>query len=345
MSALRGDELKAYVISTILAKTGLSNMNTYGVLRGLSETIYALLNNGYEEVDTLEIQRSIKTATGDYLTLWGIVSGVTRKVATKAKGSFLATAYEAGSISAGAWIAVVGTDLRFKVTSDVSFSTGTFDLPVEAEFAGTNYNIDDTTSLQFTTVVSGLDAVAASSGWIASPGTNDEDDDSLRARIEDRWASIGEGNPPSRYEYIAESISGVAEVKVVRTPRGYGTTDVVIASVDGIPSPELLAEVYSALSDAGLVCYDLQVVAPTVLACPIEIEYVGSSSEAEVAAAIREYALGVSIGGRLSVSKLYTSAIELLFINRVEVLSPDRDVVAGTEEKIIPTVTVRKVSA
>ncbi|MDR2743230.1 MAG: baseplate J/gp47 family protein, partial [Treponema sp.] len=51
---------------------------------------------------------------------------------------------------------------------------------------------------------------------------------------------------------------------IIRTPRGPGSTDVIIASVAGLPSPELLANVEAALYDHELMGFDVRVKAPDV---------------------------------------------------------------------------------
>lgn len=341
----RGDTLRSTIFSTALAKTGLSNMAKYGVFRGIFETLYKLFDAALGTIDTLADQRSIETATGTYLGQWGILCGVSRQLASKTVGKVTVKAYDAGSVPEGSWIAVDGTDLRLKATADTAFAAGTFLLPVEAEFAGIAYNIAEGTALSFTRVISGIESATAATGWIETPGEDEEDDDSLRARIKDKWRSLGEGSSPSRYAYLAASVTGVAEAKVVRTPRGYGTVDVVVASSDGIPSSELLASVRSALVSAGLLCYDLQVVAPTAVSAAISIEYSGDVAKATVEAAIRNYVLGLSLGGRLAIRDLYGTAIDGLTFTTFEVLTPDRDIEAGTHGKIIPTVTATKVSA
>ena len=62
---------------------------------------------------------------------------------------------------------------------------------------------------------------------------------------------------------------GVRAANIVRTPRGPGSADVVIAAVNGPPSTELIEAVKVALYDHELMAFDVQVKAPQVL--PIDI--------------------------------------------------------------------------
>lgn len=340
----RGDALREKIFSLALTETGLSNMGRYGAFRGIFETVYKLLDEAYGKVDALAEQAEIDNATGVYLTLWGLLCGVSRKEAVKALGKITVIAYETGTVASGAWIAVDGSSLRLKATQDVHFVEGSFLLPVEAEFSGKAYNFAEGTELQFTRVISGIQSATTGVDWISTAGADEEDDDSLRARIKDRWKSLGEGNPPSKYAYIAASISGVSEAKVIRTPRGYGSTDVIIATAAGLPSEALLETVRSGLSSRGLVCRDLLVKAPAAVACPVSIEFAGTLSESAVKAALSTYALSLGIGGKLEVRKLYGEAISGLCFDSFEVLTPDRDVQAPAYGKIIPTVTATRLA-
>lgn len=338
----RDDALKETVFATALEKTGLSNMSAYGPFRGIFETVYKLLNDRLSDLDKLAAQTDLDNATGVWLTLWAIFSGVARKSAVTTAGSFSGVAYESGKILSGSWIAIDGTSLRFKVVGDLAFSEGAFSIPVVAEFAGSAYNLAGGTSLYLSRVTSGVTSITAATGWITTLGTDEEDDDSLRARVKAFWKSIGDGNPPSKYEYLAASISGVSQAKVIRTPRGYGSTDVIISTESGMPSAELLAAVRSALYSRGIACRDLLVKAPTEVPAPIAVEFSGSATESAVKVALEKFVLALSIGGKLEIRKLYTTAVAGLSLDSFVVITPERDIQAPAYGKIIPAVTVTR---
>jgi len=339
------DEIKNEIISWAKEETGLTNFKSVGVLRGFLEVLALTAIKAYTGyINPIYKQANLDSATGLWLSLWGLLVGVTRKKAIKAVGSLAGVAYDDGKLQKGTWIVTDGTALRFKVTNDVSFYAGVFSIPVEAEFAGSAYNLVPGTSIRATRVVQGLDSVSVPASWISTLGTDDELDDAYRARIKDKWKSIGEGNPTSKYEYIAASVDGVVSAKVIRTPRGYGSTDVLITSVEGLPSAELLQAVRAALDSYGLVCRDLLVRAPGAVTCNVHIEYKGSATAEVVGLAARKYILSLGIGGKLEVRKFYTEPWSTFAFDSLEILAPTRDVVAGANELIVPgTVTVTKV--
>jgi phage-related baseplate assembly protein len=271
--------------------------------------------------------------------------GVVRKQKSKATGSFTGTAYDSGAIAAGTWAVVSGTEIRFKVTEEVSFDEGTeFAIPVIAENAGLSYNIGSGTSIRLTRVISGLDTVTVGEDWLASPGQDEEDDNSYRDRIEDRWNSQILGDTKAVYRSYAESVDGVREAHIVRAPRGPGSTDVVIAAVNGVPSAELLAAVEAKLYDHELMAFDVDVKAPEIEPVTIEIEFTGNASEGDVRLAAESYVHNLKIGGRFKIKDLY-DLYKPMGLETIEITSPDRDVQPADDAIIEATVTVTKAAA
>lgn len=137
-----------------------------------------------------------------------------------------------------------GTALRFKGSKKVSFtSDSTVKIPVIAEFTGAAYNIGASMPLRITRVIRGLDKPEVKDGWQKTLGEDSKSDSSYRARIKDRWRSQILGDPKAVYKFYAQQVSGVREVKIIRAPRGAGSTDVIISSVTGLPSEELIENV------------------------------------------------------------------------------------------------------
>ncbi len=339
------EEIREEIIQWAKEETGLTNMKSVGVLRAFLEVLVRTASAAYVSyINPVYKQANLDTATGFWLSLWGMLVGVTRKKAVKTAGSFAGQAFDDGKIKKGTWIITEGTALRFKVTSDTLFYAGAFVIPVEAELEGSVYNLTPGTSLRATSVIHGLSSLSVPEEWTETLGTDEETDASLRSRIKDKWKSIGEGNPPSKYEYIAATVTGVVSAKVIRTPRGFGSMDVLITSVEGLPSSALLTSVRDALDAYGLVCRDLIVRAPEAIICDVEVEYGGDYSEAEVELALRQYIISLGIEGKLEIRKLYTEPWVDLVLDSLEIISPARDIEAGENELIVPgTVTVTKV--
>jgi uncharacterized phage protein gp47/JayE len=334
------------IVSIAKEKTGLTNFKSTGVLRGFLEVLASVVFFIYKTaINPIYSNASLDGATGFFLSLWGLMLGVVRKKESKTVGEFTGTAYGNGSIAAGTWAVVEGTEIRFKTQEKITFQSGqAFSIPVIAEFPGSSYNIGPRAPVRLTRVVSGLDTVFVGDDWIITPGQETEEDDPYRERIKSRWSGQILGDPKEVYRYYAEAVEGVRSAEIIRAPRGPGTTDVIVATVNGLPSMELLQAVRQNLYSHELLGFDVQVKAPTVQTIAVEIEYSGDSSEGEVTLIAEDYVRSLGIGGRFAKSKLY-ELYQPLNLNSLEILSPDRDVQAGAIGIIDAVITVTRVAA
>jgi hypothetical protein len=162
-----------------------------------------------------------------------------------------------------------------------------------------------------------------------------------RERIKKRWRSQTLGDTKETYKFHAESVARVRAAKIIRTPRGPGSADVIIASVTGLPTPELLAGVEAALYDHELMGFDVQVKAPSVASVSVVIEFSGEADKADVALIAEGYVHALGIGGRFALKDVY-ALYEPLGLATIEIISPSRDVQAGEAAVIIATITVNK---
>jgi uncharacterized phage protein gp47/JayE len=331
------------IVAIAKEKTGLTNFKSTGVLRGFIEVLVSVVFFIYKTaINPIYRNATLDGATGVFLSFWGLLLGVARKQDNKAGGNFTGHSYGEGSIPSGAWIVIKGTELRYKVTEKITFQADThFQIPAIAEFAGSDYNIGADMPARITRVIPGLDSVSVGAGWQKQLGENTESDDSYRERIKNRWWSQILGNTKETYRYYAEAVAGVRSVKIIRTPRGPGSTDVIIASVTGLPTPELLAAVEAALYDHELMGFDVRVKAPDVVSVNVNIEYAGDADEADVALVAQGYAHGLGIGGRFSIRDLY-ALYEPLGLSTLEIISPERDVQADGASVIMATINVSK---
>jgi uncharacterized phage protein gp47/JayE len=331
------------IIAIAKKETGLTNFKSTGVLRGFLEVIIKIIVFIYQTaINPIYRNASLDGATGIFLSLWGLMLGVARKQEEKTIGSFTCTAHGSGTVPAGAWVIVEGTELRYKVTVDTAFAAdSTFMLPVIAEHPGSTYNVGAETPLRITRSVSGLDTISVGEEWIEIAGQEPEADEPYRQRIKDRWRSQSLGDTKEVYRYYAASVPGVAAVKIVRTPRGPGSTDVIIASVTGVPSAGLLTAVEYALYEHELMGFDVQVKAPMVKPITLTITYAGDTDTADIRLIAQQYVYGLSIGGRFAIRDLYARYVTLS-LNTLEILSPVRDVQADELSIITAVISIAK---
>jgi uncharacterized phage protein gp47/JayE len=334
------------IVAIAKQETGLTNFKNVGPLRGLIEVISRVVFFIYRTaINPIYANATLDKAAGIFLSFWGLMLGVVRKQQTKTEGFFTGTAYGDGAVPAGTWAVVENTDLRYKVKEDVSFKAGTiFSVPVSAEHPGSTYNIAEDMPLRLTRVISGLTAVFVAPDWITSLGQDTEEDEPYRERIKTRWKSQILGDTKDVYQYYAEEVTGVRSAKVIRTPRGPGSTDVIIAAVNGAPDEDLINTVKKNLHDHELMAFDVAVRAPEILEIDVEIEYSGDAEENEVRLIAENYIYRLGIGGRFAIRDLY-ERYKPLDLETIEILSPDRDVQSDALYIITGSITVTKVAA
>lgn len=336
------DEIRAEIYKIAEEETGIRNYKSTGVLRGFLEILVKVISSLYKRAfNNIYNQADLDRATGFWLSLWGVFLGVSRKTATRTRGRLTVKAYASGSLEKGSYIRAEGTELRFKVMETRAFLTGTFTVLIEAEFTGSIYNLPAGTSVSFRKVIAGIEETTLRPDWITIQGDEEEKDAYYRKRIKFKWMSCGEGNPPHKFELIASSISGVLETKIIRTPRGQGTTDLYISSISGNKPVSLKKAVEEAIDSAGLVCRDLLVKWPVDLKKNFHIQFTGPYTAGEVEASLRDYILAIPMGGILQERKMYTHLeSQYPHLERLEIIEPTRDIsLSGTAvrvERILP---------
>jgi len=340
------NEIRDDIVAIAKEETKLSNFKSVGVLRGFIEVIARVVFAIYSSaINTIFNNATLDDATGFFLSLWGLLLGVVRKQAVKTSGAFTGKAFGDGSISAGTWALVEGTELRYKVSENIDFKADTeFAIPVIAEHDGLAYNIGSGISIRLTRVISGLDSVSVGEDWITTPGQDVEDDELYRIRIKSRWRGQILGDTKEVYRFYAEEVNGVRAAQIIRTPRGAGTTDVIIAAVTGQPGEELLQAVRDNLYAHELMAFDVQVKPPNIRTVELRIEYSGEASEGDITLIANSYVQKLGIGGRLKISDLY-KLYQSMSLKTIEIVSPDRDVQPDQDTIIEANITAFKVEA
>jgi uncharacterized phage protein gp47/JayE len=340
------ETIREDIVSIAKEKTKLTNFKSTGVLRGILEVLIACVSFIYRSaINAVYKNATLDGASGFFLTCWGLKLGVVRKQDNKTSGNFTGRSYGEGNIPEGAWIVVAGTELRYRVTQKTPFQSDVvFQIPVTAEFAGSDYNIGSRMPVRITRVIPGLDSVSVGDNWIRALGENTEEDGPYRERIKNRWRSQTLGDTKETYRYYAESVAGVRSAKIIRAPRGPGSTDVIVASVAGLPTSELLQAVRDTLYNHELMAFDVQVKPPAVTGIEIVIEFSGNAQEADIALVAESYVHDLGIGGRFKIADLYR-LYESLKLDTIEIISPERDVQTAEAAVIVAAITVAKTEA
>jgi len=198
----------------------------------------------------------IKHAEGDWLIIKAADFGKTLKDSVKTKG--YVTVYRdsysnALQITKGHMFKTVpdinGRELKYYVLETTVIGAGeeTGAVLVEAEEAGTDYNVAPETITVSMIHLDGVSSVSNEEGWLYEEGADGEELESLRERVEGSWAELAERTIEEKLKNVALGVSGVLAVQVdAQHPRGQGTTDIIITSTTGKATQELLDNVEEA---------------------------------------------------------------------------------------------------
>lgn len=227
----------------------------YGLLKSIVPKIYA------------------SNAEGVWLDAKAADNSVYRKQAVKLKGLITCSRATSGTIVSIPQGTIFQTQLdakgvrkRYISTTQIIMQKAELQtlVPVEAEDVGNEYNMIQGTITESFQYLSGIDSITNASGWITLEGSDAEDDESLRDRLLRVWNNLALQPTSGVYYTAATNVAGVLNVIVDDMhPRGQATVDVIITSVNGIPSPELIEKVTESVNDVKGSYDDVIVYAPT----------------------------------------------------------------------------------
>lgn len=182
----------------------------------------------------------LPTATGDYLTMRAEEHGVYRQppATAKYKASFTGTIPEPGT--------------RF-------FANGHYFLLMEDEVLGLYLEAEEAgnaaSDIPAGTPVVPVDAIsgltAASIAEEVEPGSNEEDDESLRLRVQEKIAGPAENGNIQHYKTWCEEVPGVGRARIVPLWDGPNTVKGVLIDTDGGPASDAVVDRVQEYIDPG----------------------------------------------------------------------------------------------
>lgn len=273
----------------LAGRLGLGGLLRRGPLAAISRVLAGLSHGWHGLVDWVYRQAFVDTADADALqhhaTLWGI----SRRPAVAAAGPVTFNGSEGSTVGVG--VRVQRSDgVQYVVEAEGTIDqTGTVTLAVVALEPGAAGNATVGTALSLVVPVPGVQSGAAVAAGGITDGADEEDDESLRARILLRIRNPPMGGRGSDYVQWALEVPGVTRCWVRDNWTGYGTVGVWIVTddeADPIPSAEKLAEVAAYIDDLRPVTARVSVLAP--VAHPVDVTlHVEPDTEA-VRAAVEE---------------------------------------------------------
>lgn len=195
----------------------------------------------YTDLDLIVEMTSIVTATGDALDAKAGEYGIDRQQATKAKYH---VTFEGVTPQIGERFYTDGQYFILQEDKDA----GVYYLEAEIAGAGGNDIYSGTPAVPVNTI-EGL--TAATFGAIYENGTDDEDDESLRTRVQEKIAGPAENGNKQHYKTWCESVDGVGRARIFPLWNGPNTVKAVLIDGEGKPcSPSKVSEVQTYIDPA-----------------------------------------------------------------------------------------------
>lgn len=233
-------ELRARVQADIKSELQGSDPSLkYSPLRIMGDAQAGMGHEHYGYLDYIARQAVPFTATDEFLEGWAGLKGVTRTGATEATGSLAIEGLAATFIPSGTLL-VRGDGVEYVTTADITLDgTGEGGGPAEASEPGSSGNGDAGMVFTLGTAIAGITSVEASTAFTG--GADAEDDDSLRSRMLQAYASPAQGGNEADYVRWAREVPGVTRAWAYGNVLGVGTVSVyfmmddVRSAFDGFP--------------------------------------------------------------------------------------------------------------
>lgn len=343
------DEILADLLQAVVAKTPFTNLNVGAGLRGILEAVASAISGLYQLIRTATSALFVQTAEGTWLDLKVREVGVRRLVAKKARVRLTfgrgAPATQDTLIPAGTIVRsrkdTHGRSLRFVTDVDATLATGQSSVVVTAtaEDAGSIGNVGPGTISIIVTTVSGIETVinqdVGALSYLVEEGADPESDRALRERAILKWDTLGVGGTRGAYQAWALTVPGVKAAMVLDdSPYGPGTVGLVILGADGVPTPQLLADVAAYVRPRQPLTAQLTVTGAMVVQIPLSLTIwrFATADELTVDAAVRDalqtYSDGLQLGEGLIRARLVAAVMAVDGVYNVTVDAPTADLPA-----------------
>lgn len=284
-------------------------------------------------------QSNPMTATDEYLDMWGKGMNVgDRKEATKAVGNVIFGRKQPSEedivIPEGTMFStdpeIYGKLINGVTTEKVILPAGQTEIKVLGETIekGEETNVPPGAFTVINNPPIGIEYVKNIEGF--KDGSEREEDEEYRSRFKkDKFYGTEDA-----FANRAREVDGVVFAKTLELNRGPGTTDVLIASANGIPSDELVQKTLDYLLEKRPICCDLGVIKPEAYTFSTTVKVIlkegftlesiieGITILERIKQAIRVYLKSVGIGGIIRVIGIANAIYDLEEVIDVQVLEP-----------------------
>ncbi|MEM4711172.1 MAG: baseplate J/gp47 family protein [Candidatus Woesearchaeota archaeon] len=339
-------EIKNEILEEIKANIPqITNFNTGGVMRGFIEIIAKFIKSIYDLLNLVFKNAFLKTASGIWLDMKCAELGLYRFEARRTKGyivferDFATTNINipAGTIVQSRTMSN-GKKYRYFTTQNIVFLQGqtSINVEVEAELPGAEYNLPAYSIVELVNPIAGIDRIYNIADWIVYPGLDEENDENLKKRYLLKWQSIS-GVNLAAYESWAKDVLGVDQVIVIPVGSGAGTVDIVITSISGDASDELINDVKRTIDEKKPYGVDVYVYRPNPVLIDISIllklQYFANETFViqSTTEKIYEYFRNLKIGQDFIISDLI-SYIKTKEIKDIVIINPIQNINVNLKE-------------
>jgi len=352
-------ELRDEMIQGVVEQTTLTNLNPGSVVRTVLEVIAKVFSELYQLVLTVTRAGFVQTAEGKWLDLKVRELGLVRKPGTLAGGYVTfyrkAAKDEAVIIPEGTIIKTFpssrGDVYRFRTRAEAVIEAGASEVFTEADAVeiGSAYNVGKGTITKMSSYISGVDGVinkdidlgSGLRGWQINIGTNPETDDTLRNRAIYRWDELGVGGNADAYRSWVLAVPGITSVQILDNfPFGPGTVGLIVASENGLPTPELINAVHEWVSQKKPLTATIHVLSPIpkIVNLELVLERFSTFEQINVEEWVRVRLLSMNsslaIGEKLIMSRLIALIMQVDGVYSVDIVTPLENVAAAPDELI-----------
>ncbi len=291
-----------------------------------------------------------QTAAGEDLDNHAWLRDIGRRQAVKATGTvrfFVNEERESDVPIPAGTVCMTAVGTRFMTTEDGAVRSGTTqtDVPVEAEEEGAGGNAAPNTIVYMALPPAGISACTNPDALVN--GQDQENDESLRARVLESYRRLANGANSAFYRQAAMAFDGVAAVTVLPKARGVGTVDLVVASQGGKPGQELLSALQSYFDQVREIAVDVDVKAPAEHEVDVEAAVTAKAGrqfeevKSAVEAAVQGWFTGERLGSPLTKAELTALIFGVDGVANVTVSQPAEDLAAESSAlPVLGTLTV-----
>ena len=303
------DGLYSDMIADFTARTGMEVSDGGDLsarLYAAAAQIYAL----YVQADWVNRQCFPQTAQGEYLDHHAQLRALERKAACCAEGVvrfFGDAASEVTRVIPAGTVCMTPGLVRFTTTQDGELAPGEshVDIPAQAVQPGGTGNVIAGSIRMMSAAPVGI--TGCTNPQVFSGGADEENDEQLRQRILNSFARLPNGANAAFYEQGALSFERVAAAVAIPRARGVGTVDIVVATQDGMPDVQLLAQIREYFRARKEIAVDVGVVAPTEVPVAVQVRIAAedfAQVQPRVIQAINSFFTGELLGKNVLRAKL-----------------------------------------